>query len=157
MNKFKIEFNNIISEINNQINDKISGINYLEKIKYPLIDKLKLLNLEFDKKFENFEVSHNYSENTLSLYFVNSLDSSSKIKHNLVDDCLLIILNGSKSIKIHEESNSINQVSLNIFSFSGIVLSKNTIISEMTSKDCVFLSIFNKKNINNQQIIHNNK
>ena len=40
------EIDSIIFEFDKQTNDKIIGINYLEKLKFPLIDRLKLVNLE---------------------------------------------------------------------------------------------------------------
>ena len=46
---------NIISESNNQINDKILGVNYLEKLKYLLIDKLKLFKITSMKNIENLQ------------------------------------------------------------------------------------------------------
>ena len=36
-----VEIDNIISNCNNKINDKIIGVNYLEKLKFFLIDSLK--------------------------------------------------------------------------------------------------------------------
>ena len=39
------EIDNIISRCINQINDKALGFNFLEKLKYPLIDNMKSYNL----------------------------------------------------------------------------------------------------------------
>ena len=73
MEDFIKDFDNIISASNNQINDKILGINYLEKLKYLLIDKLKTLNISNEKNFKNFEkkeIKRKFGVNDLLIKFI---------------------------------------------------------------------------------------
>ena len=41
MEQLILEIDSVISNCNNKINDKIIGVNYLEKLKFLLIDSLK--------------------------------------------------------------------------------------------------------------------
>ena len=66
------DIQNMISESNNQINDKILGVNYLEKLKYLLIDKLKtskITSMENIKSFQNKEIKIQYNQNNLLIKF----------------------------------------------------------------------------------------
>ena len=143
------DIKNIISDINKQINDKILGINYLEKLKYLLIDKLKTSKISFIKNIENLqnnELRMKHSQNDLLIKFEINSDSLSKINHTIQNDYLCIVLNGSKSIKIHENLHSTQSQSINLFSNTGIVLSKATVISESISKQTILINIFYIKN-----------
>ena len=137
---------NIISESNNQINDKILGVNYLEKLKYLLIDKLKTFKITSIKDIENLqneEIRITHSQNNLLIKFESNSNPLSKIKNIIHDDCLSIILNGSKSIRIHENLDSSESQPINLFPNTGIVLSKATVISESISKETILINIFN--------------
>jgi hypothetical protein len=136
-------FNNIISESNNQINDKLTGINYLEKLKYILIDELKKLKTSELKDIQNFEISKNYRNRHLLIRFSKNPETLSKINNLISDDCLSIVLFGSKSIKLHENEKPKDSHSLSLFSLTGIVMTKNSILSEVFSKDSTILDIYN--------------
>lgn len=142
------DIHNIISESNNQINDKILGVNYLEKLKYLLIDKLKTFKITSIKNIENLqnkELKISFNQNNLLIKFENYSNPISRIKNTIQNDYLCIVLNGSKSIKIHENLHSTQSQSVNLFSNSGIVLSKTTVISESISKQTILINIFNIK------------
>ena len=143
------DIHNIISESNNQIHDKILGVNYLEKLKYHLIDKLKTFKITSIKDVENLqnkEIRITHSQNNLLIKFENNSNPLSKIKNTIQNDYLCIVLNGSKSIKIHENLHSTQSQSINLFSNTGIVLSKATVISESISKQTILINIFYIKN-----------
>ena len=92
---------NIISESNNQINDKILGVNYLEKLKYLLIDKLKSFKITSMKDIQNLqnkEIRTKHSRNNLLIKLESNSNPLSKIKNIIEDDYLCIVLNGSKSM-----------------------------------------------------------
>ena len=140
------DIHNIISESNNQINDKILGVNYLEKLKYLLIDKLKTFKITSIKNIENLqnkELKISFNQNNLLIKFENYSNPISRIKNTIQNDYLCIVLNGSKSIKIHENSDPSESQSINLFSNTGIVLSKATVISESISKETILINIFN--------------
>ena len=143
------DFDNIISASNNQINDKILGINYLEKLKYLLIDKLKTLNISNEKNFKNFEqkeIKRKLGDNDLLIKFIFNTESLSKMKTITPNDYLSIVLFGFKSLEIHRNLDFKKSQSLNLFPKTGIVISKDTLISESISKDTILLDIFNIKN-----------
>ena len=149
MKKLLEDFDVIITEINNQISDKVYGINYLEKIKYLLIDRIKLLDtssLTNNAPSENNELFKQYGENSLSIKFVLNLEPLAIIKNNTVDDHLCIVINGFKSVKIYQNLESKESHSINLFPKTGIVISKDTLISESLYEDATLLNIFNLKN-----------
>ena len=135
------DIDNLIFDCINQINEKINGINFLEKIKYSLIDRIKSINLL------NFENIHNkeYYINNANINFLIKIEKAdenvSKIKKTIDNDNLTIILEGLKTISIHEKliSKSVNQQYLS--KYVGIVLAKNTIIDELITKDTILLNI----------------
>ena len=95
------------------------------------------------ENLQNKEIRTNYSQNNLLIKFESTSNPISKIKNIIQEDCLSIILNGSKSIKIHENSDSSESQSINLFPNTGIVLSKATVISESISKETILINIFN--------------
>ena len=143
---------NIINDINNQINDKILGINYLEKIKYLLIIEIQKANLDFsmgDLGGQKITKKYGGKELTMSLERYN--ESTSKIKQTLSCDFLSLIIKGSKSLEIYENINSKKSNLINLFKNNGITLSKDTIISEVITKNTILLNIFNSKNNNDTE------
>jgi hypothetical protein len=46
MNNLMQDFDNIILDITEGISDQLMGVGYLEKIKYPIIDKFKSIDFE---------------------------------------------------------------------------------------------------------------
>jgi len=138
----------IITEINNQISDKVYGINYLEKIKYPLIDKIKIIHSDIFKDkadFRNEELIKKYGENHLSISLDLNLDPLAKIKNKILNDYLCIVVVGFKSLKIYQNLESKESHLINLYPNTGIVLSKDTLISESSAKDTILLNIFNSK------------
>ena len=140
------DIHNIIIECNNQINDKVLGVNYLEKLKYPLIDKLKTIKIFSMKNIKNKEIKNKYNQNNLIITFENNLEPLSKIKNIIQNDYLCIVLNGSKTIKIHNNLDSKESQSINLLPNKGVVLSKDTVISESIPKDTIWINIFYFKN-----------
>jgi hypothetical protein len=143
MKNFNQDIDTIISESNNQINDKILGVNYLEKLKYLLIDGLKNIKASSFKEIKTNEILKTYGENNLNIKIENYSSSFSKIKNTLSSDYLCIVLSGKKSIELQNIENSKLSNKLNIFPYTGIVLNNNTIISEFVSDETVLLDIFN--------------
>ena len=135
------DIDNLISDCINQINEKINGINFLEKIKFSLIDKMKSIDL---LNFENINNKEQYINNAninLLTKIEKANENVSKIKKTIDNDNLTIILEGLKIISIHEKliSKSVNQQYLS--KYVGMVLAKNTIIDEIITKDTILLNI----------------
>ena len=103
----KIE--NIILTNNKTINQKITGINYLEKLKYLILeylkdlDKIILTNLITDiKKSEGQSIKYEFKDSSLlsSIYLYK--DSLSRIKSVHNHNVLSIVINGFKKIAIFD-------------------------------------------------------
>ena len=148
MENFMQDIDTIISENNNQINDKILGVNYLEKLKYLLIDSLKNIKISSFNEIKSNEILKTYGANNLKIKIENYSSSLSKIKNKISSDYLCIVLQGTKSIEFHDILNSEYTNKLNIFPFTGVVLSNNTIISESISNETVLMDIFNFRHKN---------
>ena len=143
MEDFIQEIDKIILDSNKIINDKIIGINYLENIKYLLIDRLKTININSLVDLKNDEFKKEFGQNHLLIKIINYQDSVSKIKQVLKSDYLCLVITGSKTIEIHKNLNSKISSIFNIFPKTGISLSNNMIISESISKGTILLDIFN--------------
>ena len=135
------DIDNLISDCINQINEKINGINFLEKIKYSLIDRIKSIDLLNLENVINKEHYINNANINLLTKIEKANENVSKIKKTIDNDNLTIILEGLKTISIHEKliSKSVNQQYLS--KYVGMVLAKNTIIDEIITKDTILLNI----------------
>ena len=132
-------FDNILSENLDEINDKLLSTNYLEKLKYIIINNLKNQNLTEMNKSQNDLMQKKYGQNDLLIKIENYQESISKIKCSNVNDDLCIVLKGSKSIKIYEQIDSNKSKHINLYQFMGICLPKDTIKSESISAGTIFL------------------
>lgn len=144
VNLYNIE--NIISDYNKQINEKISGLIYLEQLKYILIDKLQIFQNKFIEVIENLkkdDLSISHGENKLLISFIHNLEAQSTIKKEVTNDHLSIVLQGFSSLKIYKNSDKKTFNSFNLYPLTGLVISKNMIISRSLSKDTILLNITN--------------
>ena len=135
------EIDNIILESSKEINDNVVGINYLEKLKYLLIDRFKVFNLKFIEDISNQELLKNYNQKSLSIKLENYQKSSSKIKNSILNDYLCIMLTGSKTLKIYENLESKKASTINLYKNMGLILPKDTIISESIASQSILLNI----------------
>ena len=142
--------NTIITNSNKQINDKIIGVNFLEKLKYILIDELNKIEInKIDLKKKQIAEDRSQNKNLL-IKIENFLETTSNIKYVCSDDKLSVVLKGSKLIKVNLGSNDNKSQTLNLFERNGIVISKNTTINEIISKNSLILDIiFINTNIEN--------
>ena len=125
MKKFVQELDNTISEFNNQINDNLIGINYLESLKYHLINIIKKKKFEFLNLDQNI-LQKKFKNRELAIKIETFKESTTRIKNRMKDDCLSIVLQGSRIIEILSKDKS-NSISLHIH--NGITLPKNTVYS----------------------------
>ena len=78
-------------------------------------------------------------------YFKNSL---TKIKHSCDNDKLSIVLSGFKTVSLFDSNDTNKSVNLPISNNMGIVLSENTITSEIIAADSTILNVILKKKLN---------
>ena len=138
-NFFKV-IDNLIIESNKEINEKILGINYLEKLKFSLLEKITKLNIKSYEEINNFYEVKEYNNIKLSITFKNYNDAISKLKNNLSNDNLCIILRGLKTFKIINNHESKNFM---IFPNMGITLPGKTTVNESIAKQTTIIDIFN--------------
>ena len=150
-----VEIDSIISNCNNKINDKIIGVNYLEKLKFFLIDSLKENDFSSFDNISNetyTELNKTYGENNLVITLQHYQESLSKMKNECINDLLNVVLQGFISLDIYQNHKENELYSLSLFPKTGIVLSKNTFISEKIIKDSLILKIANIRDTSNINI-----
>ena len=150
METFDITLDQLLIEIDKSINEKIVGTNFLELLKFALIEKLNTLakndlkNLKLmppNGKILKKEVN---LDNRKITYLVEYFDKSvSKLKQKIENDCLNIILEGLKSITIHDSNNNKKTIYSELSKNMGVVLSLNTVITTKISGKSIILSISN--------------
>ena len=152
MEQLILEIEGIISDCNNKINDKIIGVNYLEKLKFFLIDSLKENDSSsFNNMFnENVtELNKTYGENNLVITIQQYQESLTKMKNECINDLLNVVLKGFTSLDIYQNQKENELYSISLFPKMGIVLSKNTFFSEKITKDSLILKIENIRDTSN--------
>ena len=149
------EINTIILDCNKQINDKIFGINYLEKLKYILIDQIENSKIKYDNLTivdDLFITKNLYGDNHLEIKLKYYNESVTKMKKKSLNDTLIVVLKGFKTIDFFNDMKTKDNNSLSLSAKNGIVYSKNTIISEKTNKDSIVLYITNNRKVLNIDI-----
>ena len=148
MDYFLKLLDNLLIEINDSINEKIIGINYLETIKFSLIEKLSELEKNIIDDFKSdLSVNKLFSKeldlNTRSInYSINFIENStSNIKQIIQKNTLYIVLDGAKIISVFDKNKQNISIKMNITKNKGIVLSNNTITNENINKKSIILTI----------------
>ena len=157
MNVLIKEINDIIENNNSKINENIVGINYLEKLKYLVIDNLKdsqdkfaLDNLSAAlKKKNNQSIKFKFKNRSLFLSINLYNNPLSKIKLCYDNDTLSVVINGVKNISLFDLYDKKKKVSLSIFKNMGLVLSENTITSEKIAAGSIIMDIVSEKKAGN--------
>ena len=151
MSPFVLLLDSLLLEINKSINEKIIGINYLENIKFLLIEKLQVLDkLIFDDFIKDISIKKTFNnnqdfKNRKINYTIDYLEKSViKIKSKIEEDSLFIILDGLKIITIFDKNNHNKSIKTKIFKNKGFVLSQGSIINENNNKKTIILKIVNK-------------
>ena len=153
MNVLIKEINDIIEKNNSKINENIVGINYLEKLKYLVINSLKDSQDKFTldnlsaalKKKNNQSIKFKFKNRSLLISINLYKNPLSKIKLCYDNDTLSIVINGVKKISLFDLNDKKKKVSLSIFKNMGIVLSENTIISEKIAAGSIIMDIVSEK------------
>ena len=157
MNDLIKEINDIIEKNNSKINENIVGINYLEKLKYLVIDNLKDGQDKFTpddlvaafKKKNNQSIKFIFKNRSLSLSINLYKNPLSKIKLCYDNDTLSVVINGVKEISLFDLYDKKRKVSLSIFKNMGLVLSENTITSEKIAAGSVIMEKISEKKVVN--------
>ena len=150
METFDITLDQLLIEIDKSINEKIVGTNFLELLKFALIEKLKYLEENNLKDLKLMPLVGEVLEKQIDLnsrkltYKVEYIDKSvSKIKQKTENDYLCLVLQGLKSIPIYDNSNDSKSIYSDLSKNMGVVLSLNTVITTKIVKKSIILSISN--------------
>jgi len=156
MNAFIQKIEDITLKNDNIINRNIIGTNYLEKLKYLIIENLKNLdkfileNLIVDLKNSNDQlIKYKFKDDLLFSSISLYKDSLSRIKTRHNHDILSIVINGFKKVDVFDFYENNKSISLFISKNMGLVLSENTVTSENIASGSVILDIFYEKKILN--------
>ena len=137
------------------INENIVGTNYLEKIKYLIINNLKdsqnkstIDNLVDDlMKKNNQSKKFEFKNQSLILSINIYKDSLSKIKSCYNNDTLFIVIEGIKTISLFDLHDKKKKISLSISKNMGLVLSENMITSENIAAGSIIMDIMSEKKL----------
>ena len=153
MNALIKEINDIIEKNNSKINENIIGLNYLEKLKYLVIDNLKDGQDKFTlddlvaalEKKNNQSIEFKFKNRSLFLSINLYNNPLSKIKLCYNNDTLSVVINGVKKVSLFDLYDKKKKISLSIFKNMGLVLSENTITSEKIAAGSIIMDIVSKK------------
>ena len=157
MTHFPKELEQTILEEYNNVNDKLTGINFLESFKFNLITKLPSLSklstlIENLKDQTNLIIEKNNTK--LEVVIFKNKDSVSQFKKKIQKSTLLVVLNGELKLDLFQDKLKKKYTKLNIYRFMGICLPSNTIINLNSFKNSCFIE-FLKTEINSN--IENSK
>ena len=153
MNDLIKEINDIIEKNNSKINENIVGINYLEKLKYLVIDNLKDVQDKFTldnlvvalTKKNNQSIKFKFKNRSLFLSINLYKNPLSKIKLCYDNDTLSVVINGVKRISLFDLYDKKRKVSLSVFKNMGLVLSENTITNEKITAGSIIMDVVSEK------------
>ena len=150
MEAFSNILDKLLIEMNASINEKITGINFLELIKFNLIENLQELDektineLKFTLSKNDFIEKNLNTGNRSIIYTIKYFDKSeSKIKQKSKNDYLEIMIEGLKKISVFDNNKVNKYIRLNLFKNMGMVLGQETVFSAEIAKKSIVLSIFN--------------
>jgi len=158
MQEISKQIENVVIEQVNLLNKKIKGINFLELLKFNIIEKIKPLleNYTFDhtKDFVNKIKINN--DNTLIEIKIIFIDKPSSIlKKVLLKDTLLISLKEVIQIDVIDNEKRKEIKSFSILPLMGVCLSEKTHINLNFLKNCFYLEVKCEDNVKNIDIIKN--
>ena len=130
------------SEIS-KINHKINGINFLEILKFQIVDSLDSNQISFEKKnIEDFNEKYEYDDENkkLEILITSSKNSSVKLNTKIEKDTLIFCLNESLSINLLDYKTKKN-INIKCIPKTGIVLPNQTNCNLKFAKNVIFVEI----------------
>ena len=100
MNQLMQNIEQTISKQYDSIGKNASNINFLDSLKYFLVDEIKNFEIPSYKEIGEQEFTKNFGNNDLLVKSNYYLDQLSKIKSSTPKDFLSIVVSGKKSIRI---------------------------------------------------------
>ena len=156
MEEVKNKLKEILENTKMSINDKVSGLHFLEQYEYLILQEIKEIEINFfinylnnTDKNEITPIDLDIKDNPIISNLKSYKESVSKIKSTYAEDTLSIVIEGFIKISLSDSQNAKKVTSLSLPKNTGIVLSKNSITSEKIGSSSIILDIILKKNIFN--------
>tara|TARA_B100001123_G_scaffold439400_2_gene576217 strand:- start:383 stop:838 length:456 start_codon:yes stop_codon:yes gene_type:complete len=141
----------LLIDTNKLINEKMTGVAYLELFKFELINKFQSSDEHTVKELQLIFSNKKYIENEISIdnknikYKIEFFDKSiSKIKQKTENDCLYLVLQGQKNITIYNNNGDTKSLYCKMLKNMGVVLGLNTFITAEIMEKSIVLLILNK-------------
>lgn len=144
MEKITKDISEIIAGEIKTINDKVSGLNFLELLKARIIEKLlELVNKQKFPLDQLIEYQNEIKEDSRHInisisYFLNSMSISKK---KIDNDSLFISLNELSNFDVFKDNKEFT--SLVLYKNTGLSLPKDTVLNAKYSKNLLLIEITN--------------
>ena len=152
MTNFPKELEDIILAEYNNINDKLTGINFLEAFKFNVIPKISSL-------LESIPLLKNLNNNTkfiiekdnkkLEAILIYNQEPSSEQKKEIQKSTLFVVIRGGLTININQNNFDKKYIKLNIYPLKGVCLPPNTRINLNSFKNSLFIEFLETEKNNN--------
>ncbi len=146
MNTIIKDIKKIVSQELTLLNDKVSGINLLESLKFSLMPKFTTLENEIAtiKNIDDDLISDfDKNDNKIQLNCSFNKESKSYLKKEMLNDTLLVVLKGRLTVDFIKTEQSNKNKKINIFPFMGICLSSHTNVNINSFNDTFFIEFIN--------------
>ena len=151
MEKFEQDITNIIKYQYNNINNKLTGLNYLENLKFNLIPNIPIFDKNFHLPINDINIEENDKFKAILKY---KDKSNSNEEYTISANTLFVVINGVILIDIYNNSSQ-SFTGLNIYSSMGLSLPINSLIKLNYPKDSLFVEFLNEEQNNNIENLKN--
>ena len=152
MNRVLKNIMDLIKEEHNVVNDKLTGILFLESFKFNFIPKLKN-SIESLENYADISEKDNFSiNNEFNVSFFNEKKQNTTFSKKIDESTLLISVTGQLVIDIINQNSKNDHTKLKLHKFMGISLTKGSMINLSAADNSFyieFLKIDERNDIEN--------
>tara|TARA_B100000965_G_scaffold349690_1_gene322987 strand:+ start:96 stop:572 length:477 start_codon:yes stop_codon:yes gene_type:complete len=152
MNRVLKKIIDLIKEEHNVVNDKLTGILFLESFKFNFIPKLKN-SIESLENYAEISEKDNFSiNNEFNVSFFNEKKQNTTFSKKIDESTLLILVTGQLVIDINNQNSKNDHTKLKLHKFMGISLTKGSMINLSAADNSFyieFLKIDERNDIEN--------
>ena len=152
MNRLLKKMIDLIKEEHNAVNEKLTGILFLESFKFNFIPKLKN-SIESLENYAEISEKDNFSiNNKFNVSFFNEKKQNITFSKKIDESTLLISVTGQLVIDINNQNSKNDHTKLKLHKFMGISLTKGSIINLSAADNSFyieFLKIDERNDIEN--------
>ena len=152
MNRLLKKMIDLIKEEHNVVNDKLTGILFLESFKFNFIPKLKN-SIESLENYAEISEKDNFSiNNEFNVSFFNEKKQNTTFSKKIDESTLLISVTGQLVVDINNQNSKNDHTKLKLHKFMGISLTKGSMINLSAADNSFyieFLKIDERNDIEN--------